>query len=518
MAFLSGLEAINYQINSPFAKEMITIFQDTIDYRQKIKQKTSTATEVVDAVEKYFFKVTGQKLAACIKKHSGIPVKHIYVSERFSMCYACCVDFGSDEGLNMYTTIQRYSGIEISDIEKEMYNITSSNTFSSAELEKLSNKFNIKTGKMDLTKLAGKDISLLLYFDYNSAFLAQETGHVLCEPMTAEEITAIVLHEVGHMLTMFEHASEAYFKSVFYSNVSYNTVKKIANKFDAILYGLDYLSYKFPSKKDNLNALRLKVESHKKTYLSNSANTIPVFITLLYSAILLIFFAHCSICMIPVELLIKIFTPLGVEIDAMFLNGDYYALRKQYKYCEQLADEYVSRHGLSSSLITALSKIFKWCEITALGYIDHNSALAWNVSKIVFIATTLFFGDHTDGGGDYDRQYDRATRSMNNLIGIFKNSNLSKSALDFYIKDYENCRIAIDKYKKGSRAVEIIHTIHLILDYICGTPLESMMSGKFFREYNNLYEKAEYLTTNSLFFHQAKLRQLKDTIPNKESK
>ena len=97
------------------------------------------------------------------------------------------------------------------------------------------------------------------------AFLAKESGHVKCEYMTAEEIAAIVLHEIGHMITMFEHASDAYFRANVYNKVMINGFIKKAGKFELIEYGLNYfLRVSFQQRKQTIDALRVKVSEAKK--------------------------------------------------------------------------------------------------------------------------------------------------------------------------------------------------------------------------------------------------------------
>lgn len=500
-----GLEAIDYQVNSKLSSELIQIFQEVIDYKSKLN---GTIRYIVTEVETFVLKVTLKKLAIAIYKHTGIPVSKLYVSKAFSAMFACCVDFGEDDGVNMYTTIKRYSGIELTEMEQEYIDSLKVKKFTAEELEKLSNNFNVKSGKMNIRQLAGKDISLHLYFDYNAAFLVKETAHVKCEPLTAEEITAIVLHEIGHMLTMFEHAGDAYFKASVDANIMINKFLIKDNAEEVLKYGFNFLEKTFPDKKKLIDALKdkfLKTLSPGKGEQSKSLGTIGSLLLVAFISMLTLVFSGLFL---PLRIIGSVFIPMVNTLENTKKLSDYAELKKQFKYCEQLADEFVARHGLSRGLASGLQKLFAWFEITQLGVVSHNSSLVWAAAKTPFIIMTMFYGDLTDGGGAYDREYDRVTRGMTNLLSIFKNENLPKEALDFYINDFEATKAAIAGYNKRRRFTEIMYTVHNICRYILMTPIESLFTGRFLDEYNKLHDNAEMLKTNTMFYHSMKLKQI----------
>jgi len=510
MSFSLGLEAMNYTTNSEFSKDLISMFEEVIDYRKKVKETAMSLTKVVTEVERFFLKVTAPKLFTAIRKHTGVPLGKLYVSKSFSAMFACTVDIGGDKGQNMYTTIQRYCGIELDEYEKEYVQKHSKHRqLYDDELEKLAASFDKRTGKMAINKIAGKDIKFILFFDYNAAFLAQETGHVNLPYLEADEITAIVLHEIGHMMTMFEHAAEAYFKAVFRNNNILNLVKS-GNKFEVIDEGLKYLSKRFPTKKDMFDALSAKIESDRKAY--SATGGMSTFGSLLYVAVVTIFSLIAGVVALPFRVLFNMVEPMLETLESNQKLSDYAVLRKQYKYCEQLADEFVSRHGLSGKLASGLGKLFTWCEVTGLGMINRNSSLAWAAAKIPFILTTMFYGDVTDGGGDYDRGYDRVTRAMMHLIDVFKNSDMPKEAIEFYLQDYEHCREVVNSYNKNRKLVEIMNVLGGMINYLLRTPVELMFTGRFLSEYNKLHNKAETLVANVMFYHATKLKQLSSKI------
>ena len=508
MGFNTGLEAIDFQHKSKLAQELIDVFQSAIDVRQKVKETTTSAVKIAYEVEHHFFKITAPSLAAIILKHTGIPVGKLYVSKTFSIMFACTVDFDKDEGLNMYTTIQRYCGLEIDSFVEEYIASKKDKMISPDEIAKLAVNLDTKTGKMAINKLAGKDIKFLLFFDYNAAFLAKESAHVKCEYMTAEEIAAIVLHEVGHMITMFEHASDAYFRANVYNKVMINGFIKKAGKFDLIYYGLDFLDSKFPAKKQAIDALRAKVKTHEKNYTGDQTKSVPVFISLLYSLFYSMLVLICSLLFAPFRLF-EVLSPMITTLENNTKLSDYATLKKQDKYCEQLADEFVSRHGMAAGLNSGLQKIFTWVEVTGLGsMVAHNSSLAWTTAKIPFFILTMFYGDLSSGGGSYDREYDRIVRAMNNMLTVFKSEDMSKEALDFYINDYEMCKATIANYNKHRRLTEAMYVVHNSISYLLTTPLDLIFTGRFLSEYNKLHDKAEMLIANSIGYHSAKLKQL----------
>lgn len=514
MLKLSSNEAISFQPKSKFAKELVEIFQDVIDIRQKVKETELSPLKITKAVEKVFFSSMASKMVNCIQKHTGIPVGTLYISETFSACFACCVDFDGDEGLNMYTTIQRYSGLELDEFEKEYVRSKQNKVIDEKEIAKLASNFDVRTGKMNISKLNGKAIKLLLFFDYNAAFLVKETAHVKCEYMTAEEIAAIVLHEVGHMMTLFEHAADAYFKAVYFNNNFIHNFIKKTGKYEMIEYGLNFLENRFPSKKQAVDALRANVDKYKRDS-AKSVESLPVFVSLLYTAIVTMMILLGAIISLPFRVLGGLIMPMIETLENTNKLSDYAHLRKQYKYCEQLADEFVSRHGLSHGLSSGLQKLFTWMELTGLGTVAKNSSLVWSAGKIPYILLTFFYGDLTDGGGLYDREYDRITRAMNNTLTVFRNEGLPKDVIDFYIRDYEMCKESVRQYRTKNKFRENMNAIQNLMEYLLATPVESIFTGRFLSEYNKLHNTAEQLIANSMGYHAAKLQQLLRKTTNK---
>jgi hypothetical protein len=510
MGFNIGLEAVNYNVKSKFSTELIDLFQEVIDVRKSLKEKSTSLSQIVSDITKYFLQVTAPKMTKCIQQHTGIPVSKLFVSKSFSTMYACTVDFGGDKGFNMYTTIQQYSGLELSEMDKEYIASLKQKPLTPEDLAKLTKSFDARTGKMNISKIAGKNISFILYFDYCSAFLAKETGHKDCEYMEASEIAAIVLHEVGHMLTLFEHASDLYFKAEFFNNTMVNYIKNTDNKVDVIRFGLSFLEKQFPDKKKAVDALSAKVDEHVRNTKDDAR--LPTFLSLLYIAVASILTLLAILLILPFRLLWGLLSPMTFNIEDAKKLSDYAFLKKQYKYCEQIADEFVSRHGLSGPLGSGLQKIFDSCQVAGLTIINKNSSLAWHAAKVPYILNTLFYGDLTSGGGLYDREADRIHRAMIDLIGVFKDSTLPPEAIKFYTDDYERCKEVIESYNRKRKFTEVMYAANEFINYLLETPIDSLFTGRFLREYNNLHNKAEQLIANPMFYHSAKLRQLISTM------
>lgn len=513
MRINTGLEAIDFQVKSPLATELVAIFQDVINFKAKLTNYD--LVKKAKLVEEYCIAVALPKVCVTIKKNTGIPVAKIFVSRRFSAMFACCVDFGKDKGLNMYTTIQRYSGIELNELEKEYISSLKVKRLTAKDLDKMAASFDRKTGKMSIDKIAGLDISFILYFDYNAAFLVKETAHVKCEEMTAEEITAIVLHEIGHMMTMFEHAGDAYFKAAVNADIRVKHFFKDKKNRDEVLeYGFNFLEKYFPSKKDAVLALKNKCKEKKAAVGAQGKQvySMGTFTSMVYIAFVSMFTLLGCLYFLPFDILFKIINPMLETLENHTKLSDYANLRKQYKYCEQLADEFASRHGMSAPLASGLHKLFQWSEVIGLGTVSHWSSLVWTAAKIPFVIYTIFCGDTSSGGGLYDRGYDRVVRAMNNALAIFKSENLPKEALDFYIKDYEETLAIVKQYNDKRKLQEAFHAVQNLSEYLLETPIHLLFTGRFLDEYNKLHNNTEFLLHNTMFYHAAKLKELLERV------
>lgn len=494
--FYPAIEAISFQNNSQLAADIVNIFQTCIDIRAV---EYSSNTERIDAVITHFKKNACQQLMVAIEKHTGIEVEKVYVQSNFNLYFACLMHVGDKYGLTAHDIIERYSGLKQDQELLEIMQWLDIEPSTADEMEKIASSLVKKTGMIRERMFRKNEIHMDLYFDPYSAFLTKETGHNKFEYFTAEELAAVVLHEVGHMMTLLEHSADYYFRLKAYEKAGENFLKK-ATKEEKIKYAKRVIEQQYKKKPDY------------EGVSSNTSSTNPVMFVL---DLLLVMFCTVFITLLfPLILVSDLLGRMEEETNLALLavgkkRSDFSGTRMNMKYGEMLADEYVARHGLSGPLTSGLQKMMS---ISTVFHFESavNSSTVYYLSKIPWIIQTMLLGDMSSGMGQYDRQVKRIEQAMLNTLKAFRNSDMPPEVLDVYIKDYEKTKAVLDKRGLGEKFTEGSELVHRLIVYLISPSslVQMISSGRFSQEYDKLAERVDKLTANKLLYRAAKLEQL----------
>ena len=502
-------ESIDFQIRgSLLANELMTIFQEVINKRESIDTIEKRVKEVPA-----FFKATSiPKLKAAIQKHTGFECKSVKVSRSIDMGFACLMDFGDKYGLTASTVIDRYSGLDTDVMLAEYMRANKIQPRSAADMRAIAESLNRETGIFGIDRCANKiKCTMTLYFDPYGAFLVKEVGHQKLEYLTAADITAVVLHEIGHMLSTLAHSADLCFRMQVY-NRSLDYFNQSAPKEEKVKYSTDVIATLDPKLADQVRAGIDKCTAVKQndqgSFVLNVLGWIFDCIGILVQAIFL-----------PVSLVVDVLDGVLSETFPEMINNatnpnkhsDFYALSKQLKVCEQFADEYVTRHGMGSAQIEALRKIWSYAEYSmsfaaSIGG-STKLSLAYYINKVSFVVTTMMFGDMTNGGGLYDYKFIRAQRLMQETCKVFKQQ-LSPEMAEFFMEDYLRCKQALQNKSVTDRIARASQLFHDLVKYLGGVIPAMLISGRISSEYERLYNNVEKLVSNPLFFRSTQLEQL----------
>ncbi len=501
-------ESMNFMTKgSPLAIDLIRTFQAAIDKRESI----STTTNRIIEVKKYANTVMVPAIKTIIKKHTGITCTNVRLSKRIDFGYACLMNFGDKYGLTAHDVINRYSGLDTNYMIIEYMRQNGISPQSAADMQKIAESLSRDTGIFSVTKLPNKvDCTMVMYFDPYSAFLAKECGHDKCDYFTAEEITAVVLHEIGHMFTALAHSADKCFRSLVYNRSMEYFLQNatIPEKVKLAKNGINKL--------DPKEAAKVSSALDQCTAVDNSTNN-GTWVGDAFNAFLTMFIYPFMLAGAAIYLL---FDTMGAVFSECITNwnwnsvknSDFADLPKQLKLCEQFADEFVSKHGLSHAQASALRKLWDYQAWSSGTFVVGNrlSALSYTVNKTLFYVTTLIYGDCSGGDNtNYDNRTERATRLLYETAKAFKNKDVSPEMVDFFIEDYEKTKLELTKNKSTLHKVgDFSETIINIRHYLISALPAMLISGRFSDEYKKLYGRVEQLMSNPLFYRAAKLERL----------
>lgn len=512
MSLNIGYEAIAFQGKSKLARELVNIFQNVIDLRESIPESDTISR--IKKVREYVFKVTGFQFIDCVKKHTGLDVRSFIIFDSVCVNFCCATTIGDDiNGLKYRDVVLRYSGLEPDFLFKDYIAQKKLKLYTADELLTVANSVNQLTGKLIHNDENKIKCSCDIYFDVYSAFLAKEMINKNFDYMSAEEVAAVMLHEIGHTITGLSNSAEYFFRvelmNRYIQDFSKNANKEEKNKLASTIIK-KMLSKNTKEYAEIEKELEIYTDATSSTMKANIdqfiATMYDLFFSTIYGTASLVYDTFASIFSQGSDA----FVPSKKEGKA----SDYGPLTKQLKYCEQLADEFVVRHGLGAQFISCSCKAEKYSSITNPGSTAarYCDSFTLHMSKLPALLYIMLVGDCT-GGEHYDHLAQRFKKITSDILKAFRDSDLPIELKKGYIRDYEMAILNSRKNRTLTLTMESASiTLHKMLYYIISTPVSMFASGRFRKEYDTLMNNAEKLIANSLYYRAAKL----DVLLNKK--
>ena len=505
--YFESSEAIEFQKAGPrsnnLGDDMSVVIQEVLDVKAKAPEY-----ERIRTVIQYFFKVAGPKLIEVIYRHTGLSMS-IVVPQRLICNFAVLMEF-DPAWRDANIIIAQYSGL----FDKPINSSVTTRTYRTLkELQDLSESLDTKTGHLDPKKIAAHGFKCKLYFDIFSAFLIQETGAKACEPMAPRELTAIILHEIGHVVTMIEHAAQTVYTRTVMETALKNFMKN-GNKIDV----LQYLSRCFTKKKDEVGVKAID----KLIQYAQRKNSVEGSVTLGFDILFSSLTALATVLMVGLGYLVM--SPLAMLYRLTIgdtakhfteLNkgksSDFAQMPQNQQTCEILADQYVARWGYSDGLAGGLKKIISWCRISGLGvmsYQQSNSA-SWYGRMLPWLIITMAFGDEC---ANYPTETDRYSYMMEETLKAFKEEGMDKEVLDAYMESYKQIKAILSKPTAEMKYTNLWNTLHKVFHYIVNIPESVLVTGRFDEEYSRLYKQIQHLSNNELYAQARQLQAMQEAF------
>ena len=545
-ALFPGMEAIDFQNSSKIGKDLEALFQSILDFKETIDYskcgpsdgerryyKIKKTCEYVASRMTDFVKIARDDLNISIRKMCVYGGPERDISDNI---YSCCNISGMNFGMAINS---RHATGAVAPAPQQLggKGIALVNLF--AELAKY---IDLKNGKMKSTQMSESTIlklfnlkSLDIYvtemgMDANTLFLLEEfVPENIAKPFTAKEITACILHEFGHIMATVEHAADFYVVTERIKNCAVNTKAESLEEADNIVNTIDKkvlpaVQTKITElKKDNkLDVVTIGTAIAVTGFLANliskmrkitcSSPTSSVFSNIkdiILSAVNVVIHG-----LVTVTAGLMLFVTNAVTLDLVeknynevnaFKDSDRKNTWNNAFLEERWADEFSTRQGYGSYLISGLNKIkksFAYAKITpSLGPFIAYSSTAGNIVSLFIWANTKidllnkFRKVHT-----YEDQFYRARRIVQNMKQRFKEEKIPSALCDTLLNELNNAEKQLDSIKPIEHT-GLLEAMGNVVDNIINpaTWYEILKDGKMNRDFAILQDKLDDISSNKLY-------------------
>lgn len=529
MATKRALEAIFFQLGSPLGKGLEKAFQEAINFVNGLDY-----TGIADGdKQKYRYTKTHRyatatlfpELVKIIKDNTNLVVTKFVDVKKFSGFFA--VDMSLDSYSDVTTVLTNQSGTGVEPIPLDE---------AAQELAEMSTKVDEVNSKI-LTTVFGKDmkrkIQVIMYMDVDAAFLMNDNLPLgIVESFTAEELTAIYLHEIGHPLTMFAQASNTYLqleritKQLNVNRGQSMDPKKFVSVYTKEIQPMlnNAVQRKLVNKKvlEASDALYKQAKYYEQTdrsdYLFGTGELLwNLFMRWVLCGLYTWFRAWYAVNIwLTVETILVFCQKPG---DKGKVSDVANSPRSLY-HIERTADEFAVRHGYGGSLATGLAKLTKMMEVSASlagsGGVVHSKSLRDSYVFVTYLKFTIglqaFFRvspqtvteDFFDNGA-YEKDTARLKRIIQQISTAFKND-MPREMTNQYLSELEAAKNALNDISSTPRKIsKCMWTYFLDFPTVLGRLTQSDQPA----EMEQMLNEIDDIINNEIYAHAAAFKNLK---------
>lgn len=516
-----GMEAINFLAGSTLAKNLTKVFQKVIDYRDSLEYMTDDPEKIRDErifkVYKYLREQMIPDFIDTVKRETNLEITKVIMTGTKSMSGFFAVNLAFDSEPDAIDMLNIQTGQE-----------PAPKTFrdSLKEMVTMCEQFDVKTGKLKKSTYGTgnkRKICCKMYMDGMMAFLLHDFVPTrICPTFSAEELAAIYLHEIGHVLTVVERSGDLYSTVTRQTDHLLQTLKTTDKKQalkDFMELGTPTLTKLVKDKKvdPKLGGVSIKaLESASYLLEKESSSLIGAAAEILNKFIFHVIFVNFYLILNAILFMHFEYFFVGLAKEFAWIeegkkSTDATKTEHSLYQMERLADEFVSRHGFGSHLASALNKMDSLGVAMALSQTDNvrlRKSGAFYAYTVLAVFVFKLMGGTLTPSYNYEDQYSRLKRLVQNAHASFKN-NLDKILLDEYITEYERLNRELDSIKKkvSYKASDFIYKY--FLQYAQpSTILASLLTGRLLHDYEKQQNLIEDLINNQHYYLSAKFKQL----------
>lgn len=542
---LPGFESIDFQTSSTLGTDISRVIANTMNEVDKIwKDSKEQGDYFRNAVANYCTKNFAPDLESVITKDTGIDVRSIQLYGRNlknSSFGLFAIELGLDDVDTVVTLMNRESGLNTSTKPDKQY---------LEDLNHLVDLLDLNKGKLKSNKYGKGNkhvIHVNIHFDMEFAFMAKYlfADRVDKEQVTptADEITAIMLHEIGHMMTLVEHSFDMFATANrIHENIHIVDSEKLRNdpkymdsfidEHKKILNKIKKVAVMLPNTQQNtklsknikfISAAIDKLELMKIT--SNDAASMQSLISKLVAFVGIIVKIILTRCMIG--LAIALSTILINYLCASLVNlannrsistsgkttdrGSGYS---QLFLIERWADDYAAHQGYGPELASALNKLEYAFKNYSMMFDDerlrHSTwflSLCEIASKFLNLPSVLCAPPLLDG--IYEDDVRRIERIREDTYAFFRNNNdVPPTLINTYINKIDKLNEQIKKaedaqfWSRGAR-----ETLSKIWFNLTPTGIYSLLNdGNLQKDLDMLNNQVDAMRNNSLYYWSDKFK------------
>lgn len=352
-------EAMSAVTESPLGKAIEGLMQEVIDYRDSLSIPKGNYNARSNLIQRFFAEKIAKRYIETVNKYTGLTIVQIFFKPHFKTCFCTWILFGKGS-LNWRGT-EQITGI-LNGQANKLVEGWYPGEFSVKELMILAKSYDVEKGiiKPEMRKEISKYVKCAMGFDIALGFLLEDylPPNAGVKYLTAKELTAICLHEIGHNLTLVEHAADLYahqskFKALEAAFAKQATTKTAIELAKAVAKEAKSNGYENESSMLLGAVNRLEADSGEvkgvnkaeKNIISATIGSAFFLLTKMFSDATTMVFGNPT----------NEFNRLGQKMKL----GDTVINERMWNWQERKADEYAFTHGYGAYQVSSLEKIGK---------------------------------------------------------------------------------------------------------------------------------------------------------------
>lgn len=530
MKFHASSEAIEAQGKSDLNQGLIDIFKES---RRKYEEYAKKKKDPLASLLNYFKKNLTPKFKELVKKETGIIIDKIHYYETPILNAAIMPRLYNDA--STLDAMWRYQGEGGMDSGTKGFYFPKDKMLTWEEFKDISDSLDRKTGKVDPKRVKKYNLHVELLLDLATMVAVKEEVHPEAQNLTPEEAAAVWLHEIGHQISLIDHAADGFqtfntklsvlkqfmenssltekIKALKYYLEKAEEYKGQSSGLDTIIDASSYIVNNFSSlasaqdKNEIMEYAKQKGQSNESFTKKAVAEAASLMVLLLNFLVVNIFLALLTI----EGILVNIFGVFG--IPSLGWRAKYSDISNTPKIginVERYADEYASMHGGGAEIASGLSKIH---EAAGLSYLPlpPNYQSAFNskfyTEAVHLLSMVLLTSIREDERFDnYENMHNRIKSFQQDAINVLKDETISDTMKAHYIQEYNQIDKLIEqrRKKRSKIAVRFVNGMFTIIETLLDgySILDIVMDAKFRKKYSEIAATVKNIEASPLF-HKA---------------
>ena len=530
--FEFAFESMAAQVNSKFGLALDKLWEKVIQYRDtELKDETSFLNKE-KKLQKFFDKEILRSFLDTVYKYTGLCVDKVaYVNALHGISFCTWMFIGGKTSDDVSGTLQLENIINGGYLERYWGGLIKpllrQGTLTTDVLVKLSTSYDAVHGciKPEHREAMKKLVHCEIGFDIPLAFLMADMlpKNADVGNFTPREITAIMLHEIGHNLTLVEHAGDMWAQTSSFNYLTNSfTQQNAGNAKEALEFAKVTIKKAEESGQkvvaNNLKKVAAKFSSDI-TAAGSSAN-IEAKRTMILGFIEGVMAIWYDLVLIPTHMIFgnntfRRYAPLSSEQKKKF--ADFPVNERLCTWQERKADEYAFTHGYGADQVDALDrlgKIFKFYgktekEAEKLRLADELRRGISVFEKFRLLAfTPMWTGDY--GFSLYPAGAKRFKELLNITIQQLKANSADPEYVAKYMSDIARILHKIEHSNQSDEFIARAQKGYELFLVYCSIPsfLDALIHGHVRREIETLVNDLQDVGNNLIFYYGNKIASL----------